>query len=71
MHRPIVIAGNRSQFEDWCRTYRTNPVAAQFIESAEDLEAALREHDDVRLWGTYEFNPAYRALKAWRPSPAP
>lgn len=62
MHRPIVIAGNREQFEDWCRTYRTNPVAATFVDSVEALEAALRGNADVRLWGNYRANPAFRAL---------
>ena len=71
VHRPIVIAGSREQFEDWCRTYRTNPVAATFVDSPEALEACLREHADVRLWGTYRANPAFQALtKAWQPRPS-
>lgn len=66
MHRPIVIAGNRAEFEDWCRTYRTNPNAAIFVDSPEDLEELLVGNTDVRLWGGYALNPAYGRLLAWR-----
>lgn len=62
MHRPIVIAGSRSQFADWCAANHTNPIAAVYVETAEQLRSALLRTRDVRLWGDYASNPAYRAL---------
>lgn len=61
MHRPIVIAGNRAQFVDWCRRWATNPAAVEYVETPEQLSAALRRTDDVRLFGDFAANPAYRA----------
>jgi hypothetical protein len=61
MYRPIVIAGSRSQFADWCRAYQTNPIAAIYVETPAQLRAALFQSGDVRLWGDYRRNPAYRA----------
>lgn len=62
MYRPIVIAGSRSQFADWCRVHQTNPIAAIYVETAEELRSALLQSADVRLWGDYAQNPAYQSL---------
>lgn len=61
MYRPIVIAGSRSQFADWCQAHQTNPIAAIYVETPEQLRCALLQSGDVRLWGDYRQNPAYRA----------
>lgn len=66
MHRPIVIAGNREQFEDWCRLHRTNPAAATYVDSVEAFVELVRTNADVRLWGDYARNPAYQAVLAWQ-----
>ena len=66
VHRPIVISGNRAQFEDWCRTYRTNWSAAIYVDSPEALVELLRDNTDVRLWGDFTRNPAYPAYQAWQ-----
>jgi len=68
VHRPIVIAGNAAQFADWCRRFLTNPVAAEYVESPEQLASALERTDDVRLWGDCTRNPAFRAYLTWRQS---
>lgn len=62
MHRPIVIAGDHDEFIGWCHVHRTNPLAARFVDSGEALKAALRTPADVRLWGNFRANPAYREL---------
>lgn len=71
MHRPIVIAGNREQFSDWCRRWGTNPMAVEYVETAAQLAAALTRTDDVRLFGDCPRNPAYRAFLTWQRSRLP
>lgn len=63
MHRPIVIAGSLDQFADWCWVHRTNPIAALYVKSEDELRSALLRTRDVFLWGDYWRNPAY---PAWR-----
>lgn len=62
MHRPIVIAGSREEFADWCRTTDTNPAAAEFVDDAVRLEKALEAKPDIWLWGNFRRNPAFPAL---------
>lgn len=69
MHRPIVIAGSHDEFIGWCDFHRTNPLAARFVDSGASLVAALRDHADVRLWGNFRANPAYRTLTRCGPTP--
>jgi hypothetical protein len=61
MYRPIVIAGSRSQFADWCRVHQTNPVAAIYVQTPEELRSARLLPGDVFLWGDYTHNSAYLA----------
>lgn len=63
MYKPIVIAGNENQFADWCRATRTNPIAAVYVQTADDLRAALLRCRDVILWGDYQHNPAFREYR--------
>lgn len=66
MYRPIVIAGSRSQFGDWCRAHRTNPSAAIFVQTPAELRTALIANVDVWLWGDYARNPAFAEYLTWR-----
>ncbi len=67
MHRPIVIAGSRAQFEDWCRNFRTNPNAAIYVDDARTfLELLDGGNTDVRLWGDFARNPAYQVWQIRR-----
>ena len=68
MHRPIVITGNAAQFADWCRRFCTNPAAVEYVETPEQLSAALERTSDVRLWGDCARNPAFGAFLTWRQS---
>lgn len=61
MHIPIIIAGTREQFCDWCAVHHTHPAAAQFVESASEFREAFARTQDVRLWGSFNRNPAYLA----------
>ena len=61
MHRPIVIAGSREQFCDWCSVHHTNPLAAVYVETVDQFLAATKNGGDVRLWGAFNHNPAYLA----------